>query len=462
MSNKLTNKQIQHLYWRAGFGISYRELQKLKLKSKDKIIAQLLNTSEKNKSISIELDGLLKSKKNLTIEERKAQIQLRNKKTFELNSKWIEKMETTKGVLRERMTLFFQNHFAVRLQKPTAMYRYHKIINNHALGNFGDLLMDISKSAAMLQFLNNRQNRKKSPNENFAREVMELFTLGRDNGYTQNDIKEVARAFTGWDFNQDGDFVFKEKRHDKGVKTIFGKKGNFSGEEVIQLLLKEKQTALYVTQKLYKYMVNDILDETIVNELADTFYESNYDIKTLLNAIFTSDWFYEEKNIGVKIKSPIDLIVGLNRQFKIDYIKKDKTLLFLQRRLNQILFQPPNVAGWPGGKHWIDSSTLMVRLKLPTLLMFNGGTEIFDDDITSMNKSNTKKKNDFLAKKTKTSMNWKRYLKSIDYSNETILQDFFLQPKLSSGAIKSLEKSKNKPIENQIVAMLSLPEYQLC
>jgi uncharacterized protein (DUF1800 family) len=179
------------------------------------------------------------------------------------------------------------------------------VIRQNALGSFRTLLHGVSKSAAMLKFLNAQQNRKDHPNENFAREVMELFTLGRGN-YTENDIKEAARAFTGWSANLQGDFVFRRFQHDNGSKTVLGKTGNFTGEDVLDILLEKKGTAAYITQKIYRFFVNEAVDKEKADWLSARFYQSDYNIGQLMKDIFTSDWFYEAKNIGTRIKSPIE------------------------------------------------------------------------------------------------------------------------------------------------------------
>src|SRR5437773_9921766 len=191
----------------------------------------------------------------------------------------------------------------------------------------------------MLNFLNNNQNRKDHPNENFAREVMELFTLGRGN-YTEDDIKQAARAFTGWGANIKGEFIFRKFQHDDGSKTVLGKTENVDGDEVLEILLQQKQTAKYISQKIYKFFVNDNPDPEKVNWLANRFYENDYDISKLLEDIFTSDWFYDEKNIGCKIKSPIELIVGIQIMLPMK-IENEEALLMTQRVLAQIICYPP-------------------------------------------------------------------------------------------------------------------------
>ncbi len=458
MSSSLTPKQIQHLYWRAGFGITPKQLKQLRKLNRNQQVDLLFKESSAPNDLKLSLEAVFKKELHkLSLEEKQHVMKLRNKKMEELNLVWITRMNTTNAVLHEKMTLFFHNHFAVRLNQPFEMLSFHNMIRKNALGNFGEMLMDVSKTPAMIKFLNNRQNKKGSPNENFAREVMELFTLGRDNGYTQDDIKEAARAFTGWDFDADFNFQHKHRKHDDGEKTILGRTGYFKGEDVIKLLLEQKQTAKYVVEKLYKYLVNDTLNQTTVDRLTNTFYNSNYDMKILLREIFTSDWFYNKENVGVKIKSPIEFLIGINRQFNIIY-EKPKNLMFIQRGLKQVVFYPPNVAGWPGGKHWIDSATLLLRMRLPSVLL-GDGTIDFDVESEGMMKQ---KRGRFFEKKIVTNVQWKKYLKHFSYDTLDAIVSFFIQPKIADSAKESLSNVSNASKENFITAVLSLPEYQLC
>ena len=460
---RLTNKQIQHLYWRAGFGISYQELETVNTFSKDQIVDQLFKNHTAITPLQMDFGALLKNPRELSKEERRKLRQLRNTKMTELNLLWLNQLITTESILREKMTLFFHDHFAVRLRTPRACIHLNNVIRKNALENFGDMLMEVSKSPAMLIFLNNRQNRKDHPNENFAREVMELFTLGRDNGYTENDIKEAARAFTGWNFTKMGSFVFRSAHHDYGSKTILGKTGNFTGEDVIQILLEEKQTARYICQKLYQYFVNDTIVDVHVEKLTEVLYNSNYDLSAVMKSLLKSDWFYKPVNIGSKIKSPIELIVGLNRPFKVTF-ENPKVLLYLQKKLNQMLFFPPNVAGWPGGKAWIDNSTLMLRLKLPSLTL-NSGVIEWDEtpsENTMMKQQLYQKMKTKLQKKVKATPNWNSFLTIAKQKNKTELIDFLIQPELSPVAHTSILDLSEDHLKNYVTAVLSLPEYQLC
>ncbi|WP_109299303.1 DUF1800 family protein [Aquimarina sp. AU474] len=465
MMISLNDKQIQHLYWRTGFGISNHELKIVRKLSKDQIIDQIFIESTKASALSMDFGILEKHPKDLSVAERKQARQLRNKKMSELNILWFKQLTTTKEVLREKVTLFFHDHFAVRLRTPRACIHLNNVIRNHALENFGDMLMEVSKSPAMLIFLNNRQNRKNSPNENFAREVMELFTLGRDNQYTETDIKEAARAFTGWNFTQNGSYIFRKNHHDYGVKTVLGKTGNFTGEDIIKILLEQKQTARFICQKLYRYFVNDIINQNHIEILTNAFYDSNYNLKTVFNLMFKSDWFYDSKNIGTKIKSPIELMVGISKPFKVEY-ENPKVLLYLQRRLNQMLFFPPNVAGWPGGKAWIDNSTLMLRLKLASLTLNSGVIEWQDKiDIPEnpmMSQQVYQKIKSKLQKKVKTEADWDIFLSNLESKNKIALTHLIIQPELSKAANRVVSNLDENDTKNFIIELMSLPEYQLC
>ncbi len=465
MITSLSDKQIQHLYWRTGFGISASELKTVRVLSKTQIIDRLFEESKESTPLSMSFGALEKNSKELSREERKQLRQLRNKKMSELNTLWLKQLIDTDQVLREKMTLFFHDHFAVRLRTPRACIHLNNIIRKHALGNFGDMLMEVSKSPAMLLFLNNKQNRKDHPNENFAREVMELFTLGRDNGYTENDIKEAARAFTGWNFNKNGTFVFRKNHHDYGTKTIFDKTGSFTGEDVIKILLEKKQTARYLTEKIYSYFVNETINKNHIEYLTTIFYDTNYDLQALVRAIFKSDWFYSSNNIGTKIKSPIELIVGLSKSFQVQY-EDPKVLLYLQKKLNQMLFFPPNVAGWTRGRAWIDNSTLMLRLKLASLTLNSGVIEWHEKGDMPENmiirQQAYKKIKSKLQKKVKAIPNWQAFLDDLEQKNKSELTNFMLQPNLSETAKVIVSKLEAKDTKNFVIELLSLPEYQLC
>ena len=463
--DKLSNKELQHLYNRTGFGISATELRTLTTFKKNQVVDRLFLESQGSSMLSLDLSILDKDKKGLTREEKKALKKIRNQKMFELNFIWFKQMVTTKQTLREKMVLFFHEHFAVRIKNPKANIHLNNILREHALGSFAEMLMEVSKSPAMIAFLNNKQNKKDHPNENFAREVMELFTLGRDNGYTETDIKEAARAFTGWSFSKEGKFVFRKSIHDDGEKTILGKTGNFKGEDVIKILLEQKQTAKYMVEKLYNYLVNPIPNPRHINKLTNVFYESGYNLEKVIRAIFESDWFYKKENIGVKIKSPIQYLATISKQFHVSY-GNPKALILAQKKLNQVLFFPPNVAGWPGGKYWIDSSTLMLRLKLASIILNDGvidwteKSDMPESAIAKMEERKARVKSK-IARKVKAKPNWGKYLNELKLDKKEDLISFFIQPELSKPAKQVVADLDETDKQDFIVELLSLPEYQL-
>ncbi len=283
-----------------------------------------------------------------------------------LNLAWLDRMVSGEQMLREKMAFFWHGHFAARTQNSLFTQHLVNSIREHALTDFGTLLRAVSKSPAMLAFLNNQQNRKQRPNENFAREVMELFTLGRGQ-YTETDVKEAARAFTGWQFDRDGTFRFRANFHDEGEKTVLGVSGKLTGDDVIDILLKKPETAEFVTRKIWRFFVSEQIDEAMVKKLSTRFFKSGYDIAALMHEIFSADFFYESRHIGCRIKSPVELMVGIRRILPMQMGNPDIQLQ-MQRVLGQVLFYPPNVAGWPGGKDWIDGASLMYRMQIPRMV----------------------------------------------------------------------------------------------
>lgn len=480
VSNRLKN---QHLLWRAGFGPMAENAAELDKISQKELWSLLLKTSAKKpEKINVAqnlVDGLYKGiqdvsqmqKPDLTNDQKK-QIREQSREDLKnLNILWLEEMINNEAQLREKMSLFWHGHFACRVINSYFQQELLQIIRENALGNFKDLLREVSKSPSMISFLNNQQNRKKKPNENFAREVMELFTMGRGN-YTENDIKEAARAFTGWGFNLKGEFEFRKFQHDDDKKTVLDKTGNFDGDDVLNILLEQKQTAKYITKKIYKYFVNDKADDAKVEWLSNRFYQNDYDIKKLLEDIFTADWFYEEKNIGTKIKSPVELLAGIRRLLPME-MENDQAQLLFQKTLGQILFYPPNVAGWPGGKTWIDSSSLMLRLRIPQILSANDIMDIMpktDDDVQGGMMEMAAKKLKDVTKGGTAKIDWGLAAAIFEkVPRENLLQkmtDILLQTKghIADTLLEKYVNSENREnfIKSTIVNLMSTPEYQLC
>jgi len=466
---------IKHLYNRMGFGLAYPELTRLSKKKFTKVIEQLVIAQGTNDDLQTVNDEEYHSQQALlaglgkrqtqTAEEKQQRVKvtrMRNEKSRQLNVEWIKQMINTSNPLLEKMTLFWHGHFACRSNNPFYAQQLNNIQRKNALGNFKTLLMEVSKSPAMLDYLNNQQNRKNRPNENFARELMELFTLGRGN-YIETDIKEAARAFTGWAYNKQGEFEFKTGIHDERQKTFFGKTGNFDGEAIIDMILARPETATFICRKLYLFFVSDIPDESHVEELADHFYKHQYNITSVITKLCHASWFYSSKNVGNKIKSPVELLVGMSREFRVTY-RKPRVLTQLQSSLGQYLFNPPNVAGWPGGKNWIDSSSLMLRLKIPSLVLndgildFSGKTDPEDEAVIALNSKTTAKT---VKSYVNATANWDEFLGSLPKDMKKDELATFLLASPVTENVRQLA-ALNPDLKNTAITIASIPEYQLC
>ena len=303
----------------------------------------------------------------LSDEEKKLFQQREARRGFELRSWWISEMLTTSAPLTERMTLFWHNHFVSGLQKVRSahlMYRQNLLLRRHALGSFGELLHAVAKDPAMIIYLDAATNRRGQPNENFAREVMELFTLGEGN-YTERDVKEAARAYTGWSIEPDtGEFKWRPFAHDDGVKTVLGRSGDFDGDALLDILLAQPACAEFVVRKMWREFVSteagNPADQAEIRRIAAQLRSTRYDIRTALRGIFNSPRFYAAENRAALVKSPVELVVGAVRQLGIQY-GDPMPFVFVVAGLGQNLMAPPNVRGWPGGDAWINSSTLLAR-----------------------------------------------------------------------------------------------------
>ncbi len=454
MNNFLKNK---HLISRAGFGIHHNDIEKYKNLSPKKLYQELKNNSE--------YKVLLTDFPTVTPEQYQEMSKATDKKPLNqfnknynsaINKAWHSQMINTPYQLREKMALFWHGHFATRIQQSLFNKDIIEVFRKNALGNFKDMVFEVSKSPAMLNFLNNQQNKKARPNENFARELMELFTLGRGN-YTEKDIRESARAFTGWSYNSLGEFVNNEKQHDSEEKEFLGKTGNFDGTDIINMILEKPECAHFITEKIYKFFVNETPDEKIVRSLSQKFYKSNYDIMALADEIFLSDWFYSEKNIGAKIKSPVELIVGIRRIMPMDLQNKD-TIYNFEKILGQELLQPPNVAGWPTGLAWIDSSTLLLRMKIPAVMAGYKTLDIEPKSNDDVNMGKGEKKVVVNKKQNTINIHW-------DSINNILNQDLF--ELLIANPSENLEKmitqfNTEKSKKHLMISIMSTPEYQLC
>jgi uncharacterized protein (DUF1800 family) len=299
----------------------------------------------------------------MSAEERQREQRKRFEEGLALREWWLREMVSTPSPLTERMTLFWHGHFATSQQKvrsPRLMYRQNVLLRREALGNFATLLHDVARDPAMLIYLDNAGSRRQAPNENFAREVMELFTLG-EGRYTESDVKEAARAFTGWSVDREtGTFVNRRAWHDYGDKRVLGKTGTFDGTDVLNVLLARPETAQFVAAKLWKEFVSPAPEAKELGRIAAAFRDGRYEVKPLLRALFLAEAFWAPENRGVLLKSPVELVVGTLRVLEIRPVDLRPAAIACAT-LGQNPFAPPNVKGWPGGEAWINSATLLAR-----------------------------------------------------------------------------------------------------
>lgn len=367
----LTFDEARHLLSRTGFGGTPEEIRAFMAFDRPEAVKQLLTTptnmaSTPPPSWIHRLPPLPRLRKFWTAQERKAFHEQLKVQGHELKAWWYRELVMTHHPLLERMTLFWHNHFTSSLHKvrwPAFLYQQNVLLRLYALGSFRTLLQAIAKNPAMLLYLDTQTNRKEHPNENFARELFELFTLGEGH-YTEQDIKQAARAFTGWHLDpHTGAFRIDLRHHDKGQKEVFGRKGHFDGDDILSLTLEQPQVARYLVRKLWREFISDQSDPVAVERLADSFSRNKYEMADLLKELFLTAEFWAPENRGVLIKSPVELIVGTTRLFNLP-IEDVLLQIGFARRLGQDLFDPPNVKGWPGGIRWITTATLLERTQL--------------------------------------------------------------------------------------------------
>lgn len=281
-----------------------------------------------------------------------------------LRRAWLQRMVETERPLQEKLTLFWHGHFAcsyLAAEDSYSMWQQNEMFRRRASGNFGALLNGIAHDPAMIRYLDNNVNFKGSGNENLGREILELFSMGEGQGYTEQDLAEAARALTGYNFEyHNGQFKFIASRHDATEKTIFGKKGNFGGDELVDLILQQPATSRYITGKLFRFFAHDNPDTETIERMVTVLRNYDYELQPMLRNFFGSEEFYSERSMGNHIKSPIELVIGAVRTLKlakVDYNAIDSTVSDMGQRV----FEPPNVAGWEGGRAWIDASSLLLR-----------------------------------------------------------------------------------------------------
>lgn len=448
----------KHLLWRAGFGPGIEHVDDLKNKNIKTILKEVFSQETFFPVLyeTADIEPIEYNDPKATATQKREIQKVNQKQNNELNLNFLKKMTTSNEQLREKMAFFWHGHFATRINNPKFNQQLLNVIREKSLGNFKDLLFEVSRSPSMLNFLNNQQNKKGHPNENFAREVMELFTMGRGN-YTEKDIREAARAFTGWGYDKEGNFLERKKQHDEGTKTFLGKTGNFTGDDVLNIIVEQKATAEFITTKIYTFFVNEKPDLQIIKNLSENFYQSGYDIKKLMNEIFTSSWFYDKKNIGNRIKSPTELFAGMMRMLPM-HIQNPENISVYQKLLGQMLLYPPNVSGWPNGKSWIDSSTLMLRLQIPQIWSGLRPMEYSakeDDDMDMGMKSREALNKSF--KNPNIIIDWNKVDKAL--TNKKAEDYLIVNP--DSLDMNTVNQFSDQSVKMNIINLMSTPEYQL-
>ncbi|MEM6318109.1 MAG: DUF1800 domain-containing protein [Bacteroidota bacterium] len=364
--------RIQHLYRRLGYGAEIAKIGAAQTKSPSRLVDELIEgamTARLPNTPEWATWDFPKFEQKASSEEERED--LINEAIYGWLRTWIKDM-MAQGV-RGKMVLFWHNHFVTQLETfyfPRYLYDYHRLLQEMAFGNFKEFVSEMGKNTAMLFFLNGVESNKYEPNENYARELYELFTLGRDNSYTQTDIEETARALTGWNnlASWGSPITFNDFLWDKREKTIFGQTGTWGYNDVHDILFEERkdQIARFICQKIYTHFVNPLPNEFIINQLADTFKNNDWKIAPVMKQLFKSEHFFDEKNIGVLVKSPYDLFLNFFQE--VGGYEPDEEglggLHYFTGMLGQELSSPIDVAGWRGNRSWIDTARITGRWRI--------------------------------------------------------------------------------------------------
>lgn len=366
-----------HLFRRSGFSASSQELTEAANSDPGAVVRTMVSEAAKAASIDDATDKL-------------AQAMLATGDAKNLAAWWLHRMLTTKTPLLEKLSLFWHGHFATSAAKVTdaeLMFDQNRLIRQHAVGDFGAMVHEISHDPAMLIWLDSATNRKAHPNENFAREIMELFCLGEGN-YSETDIRELARCFTGWEIKRDK-FRFNRFQHDTAEKTVLGQTGKFGGEDGVRVVLEQKSAPQFIVRKLINFFLFDEpqASEALIEPLATLFRESDLNVQPVIERLLSSNLFFSEWSIARKVRSPVELGVGLLRS--LDASCNVRLLARMLDEIGQSVFYPPNVKGWDGGRTWINTSTLLSRANLVGELLRNENTRFAGGNLESLLKKSS-------------------------------------------------------------------------
>ncbi len=454
-------KWAAHLYRRAGFGANRAELLEAERLGFEGTINLVLSGRSKTDWLqeSLDDDG------NIAVR--------REKNGEEIRGWWLYRMIHGPHPLREKMTLFWHNHFAtsiLKVQSESAMVQQNRLLRTYALGKFGPFLQAMSKDGAMLKWLDSNSNIKGQPNENYARELMELFSLGVGN-YTEKDIREAARAFTGWHTNING-YWFNAEKHDDGTKTVLGQTGKWDGADVVRIVLEQPAAARFIVRKLYQFLISETASppNSFIEPLCEAFRKSDYDIAGLVKTMLSSRHFYSDYAFRQRIKSPVEFVLGAVRAVYRQYEEGDEHYSPLQHRLlipylnemGQTLFAPPNVKGWPGARAWLNTSTMLERDNFAGALAL--GTLW-----TKYSKPNSEELPPPIALDTARLLQEDKVSDPEDIVR--VLLDLYVpggvRPEVKAKLVAFLSEGKptgsrlNRRVRESIHAIMAMPEYQL-
>ena len=350
--------KLAHLLRRAGFGArpgEWARYQKLGLQNATQSLLHPEQTPDNLEALSQEIGGDYVDYNDIN----------------SVRQWWMYRMIHTRRPLEEKMTLFWHHHFATAIYKvdnSNRMWAQNQTFRRYGMGSFRTLLQSIARDPAMLVWLDGRDNHVGRANENFAREVMELFTLGVDGSYSEKDVQEAARSFTGWQGGDGpGGFIYNPGAHDDGEKTVLGQTGNWHADDVCDILARHPQTARFLTAKLFRFFVGIEPSKNDIDKLSKVYLENQFHIGAVLEAIFTSDIFYSEAARFAKIKSPVEFCVMTIRATNAP-LSAARDLSRALANMGQDLFNPPNVKGWSEGRNWINSRTLLARVNFASQL----------------------------------------------------------------------------------------------
>lgn len=434
--NPWNARLVAHLYRRAGIAANGRQIQRALELEPEALVDQLIQGNvEAAKQSANTVDSLISAV-------------LATGDSRQLSAAWVYRLLNTDHQLLERCTLFWHSHFATSAEKVEnvkLMWQQNQLLRRHALGQFGALVQGIASDPAMLVYLDSTTNRKSHPNENFAREVMELFCLGEGN-YSERDVQELARCFTGWEVRRNR-FHKNPYQQDRQEKQILGQAGPFDGEDGLAIVLDQPSLAPFVCGKLTQLLVFDepACPLRLLKPLAGLFREHELKIAPIVRRILCSNLFFSEHSVGRKIRSPVDLLCGLLR-----VLDGQTNTIRLAAGLEQIglgLFRPPNVKGWEGGRTWINSSTLLGRANLVQ--------QVLNDESTRFGKGNLA---EFFSSQ------------DVDSPSKTLqwLEDHLLAVPLRAERRELLTKQLQIPgndqdrrLRSMLHALATLPEFQL-